>query len=172
MGIQFFSLQKVRTLFRSHKGLMIVEVLVALGVAAIVVTAVTVAISTSLNNTQFTKDQNLALGYAQEGIEVMRQKRDSDYGTFRSIASNTYCLAKGSTTLAAGATCTTTPNVDNYIRTVAVTQNTTCGGVANLTKIEVKVTWTSNKCTNANNRYCHNTKVESCLSDYLLVPTP
>ena len=81
-------------------GQTLIEVLVALGAAIIVATAITVAIISALNNAQFTKNQNLANQYAGQAMEIVRQLRDSR-SSLSSFDNIFYCLAQNSTILSA-----------------------------------------------------------------------
>ena len=60
-------------------GQTLIEVLVALAGITIIVTSLTVAVITSLNSAEFVKNQNLATQYAQQGMEVMRFMRNTNF---------------------------------------------------------------------------------------------
>lgn len=150
-------------------GQTIIEVLVAFGVAVILVAAITIVILSALSNAQFSKNQNLATQYAQQGMEVIRQMRNSDLTTFNGISEGDYCLDKNSTSVRTkGLGCGT--NIDGvFVREVNVDKNSSlCANVA--TGITVSVSWSDSKCTSST--FCHITKLVSCLSDYTIVPTP
>lgn len=66
----------------SEKGQTLVEVVVALGVAVLVIIALVAATTTSVRNAQFAKNQSLATKYAQEGMEKVRALRDQNPTTF------------------------------------------------------------------------------------------
>lgn len=139
------------------KGQTLIEVLIALGIAGVVISAVTVVVTASLNNAQYSKNQNQAVAYAQEAMEVIRQIRDSDIVGFRTYTGN-YCLAKGQTTLgSAQANCIL--NVDNFVRSVLIDQSPGCAN--NVAKVTVNVAWTDGKCPT--NSYCHKIPLVSCL---------
>ncbi len=152
------------------KGETLIEVLVALGIIAIVVTALTSVVITSLGNASFGKYQILASQYAQQGIEIVRGIRDNDYVTFKNKPSGTYCLDQNSTTL--NSTCpATTPNVDNFLRTVTITQSApACGPSGNIASVEVSVAWQDSKCPLAT-PFCHKSLLTTCLSAVNPVPT-
>lgn len=150
------------------KGQTVVEVLVALGAAVAVVTAIAVVVISAVNNTEFSKSQNLATQYAQQGMEVLRQIRDSDYATFQTY-NGTYCLDAGQTTLGSATVDCTVPNVDNFIRTVIVEKLPGCG--AGVTKAKITVAWTDGKCPSSS-LYCHEVDIATCLGPANTVPTP
>lgn len=136
------------------------EVLVALAVAVIVITAITLLSITSLSNTQTSKNQEQATKYAQEGMELMRKIRNSNYTAFGTY-SGTYCLAKGQSTMGAQMGSCTTPNVDNrFIRSVQVQQNAGCG--VNLARVVLIVSWNDTKCGTGS--YCRKSELVSCFS--------
>ncbi len=166
-------IRKIRSVFdSSFSGQTIIEVVVALAIASIVVTAVTVTLSQSLSTGSQTNNQTLATQYATEGIELVRQIRNNNYSYFSGL-SGTYCLAKNTSQLTTTSDCATNPNIDStFTRRVTLTPVTTCGTVTNITKVTVWVTWTSSKCTNVGNPFCHKVESVSCLTNYNVVPTP
>lgn len=82
----------------NQRGQTLLEILLAFGVSVMVLSAVIFGITTSLSNTQYSKNQNLANSYAQEGMAIIRQIRDSNWYNFtHSYETNaTYCLKPGS----------------------------------------------------------------------------
>lgn len=163
----------------NEKGQTLIEVLVALTAAVAVIYAIATAVISALNNAQFSKSQGVATQYAQEGIEIMRQIRDSDWTRFSSYnqtdTNNYYCLDKNSKDISLkGSTCT--PNVDSFVREVQIQKNssdcTQPSQITNAAKVTVIVYWSDGKCTNANNLYCHNVRLSSCFSDFQVVATP
>lgn len=132
----------------SQKGQTLIEVVAALGVSLVVISAMTVAVITALSTAQFSKNQNLATQYAQQGMEIMREKSNTEFNTFTSSA--TYCLSKNSTTLVASGGTSCTANIDStFVRQVTVEPGSTdCNsGGSGGTKITVTVSWTDSKCS-------------------------
>lgn len=141
------------------RGDTLIEVLVALAIVVVAVSAITTLGITSLNNAKFVAGEEQATKYAQEGMETIRKIRNGNYSAFAGYAGS-YCLAKDATTL--GPSCSA-PNIDNiYIRSVQISQNdlVRCGN--NLAHTIVRVAWTDGKC--AAGAYCHSTEQSSCLS--------
>lgn len=69
----------------SSKGQTLLEVILAIGVAALVLIGLTRAVTVALRNAQFAKKQALATQYAQEGMEKVRAYRDqTDWTIFTS----------------------------------------------------------------------------------------
>ena len=160
-------------MIKNQRGQSLIEALIALGSAVIIVAAITIAVITSVNNTDFSKNQNLATQYAQQGMELLRHKSEADWALFATLSGD-YCLDEGKTTLVnAGFGCT--PNIKNansvlyFVRSVNISQNNAvCRGGAS---VSVSVSWNDGKCTNQTNKYCHSTKLDSCLTNINSVPT-
>lgn len=170
--------------WKKQKGQTLIEALAALTIAIFIVSAITIAVINALSNAQYSKNQNMATQYAQEGIEIMRQKRDSNWNTFNGHNSGSYCLDKDSTTLAAkngdiqgcaSGTSTSGQNVDPFAREIDIEKNSNeclITGTTKATKVTVIVSWKDSKCTDPLNIFCHESKQISCFSDYRLIPTP
>ena len=140
----------------NQKGQTLIEAVGALGILAIVISATTIAVTTSLSNATYDKNQTLATQYAQQGTEIVRQTRDDNYPSFQGY-SGTYCLVKGQTALSAGP-CSA--NIDGFfVRSVQITPNG-CG--QNVSQVIVSVAFQDGKCPAGN--YCHSQTDTSCLS--------
>lgn len=155
------------------KGQTIIEVLVALGVVVIVVTAITITVITALSNTQYSKNENLASQYAQQGLEFVRGIRDNSYTSFASL-SGTYCLAKDAISLPAPTSGCSVPNIDStFVRSIIIEQkspdcvppSSSLAPSDYLTKVTSSVSWSDGKCTSATDVYCHQAIVVSCLGN-------
>ncbi len=158
-------LSTLNSQFLTPAGQTVIELLVALSAAVIIITGVTVTVISTLSNAQYSKNEVLATKYSQEGLEIVRQIRDSDYSTFSRL-NGTFCLIKGATSLSAG-TCTS-PNVDNFIRSVQIQQNAGCS--ANGAKVIVTASWTDGKCQPG--IFCNKVQQDSCLSTVNPVQAP
>ncbi|MBI5123613.1 prepilin-type N-terminal cleavage/methylation domain-containing protein [Candidatus Roizmanbacteria bacterium] len=145
------------------KGQTLVEVLVALAIAVVVITSITVLSIASLSNAQFVRDQSQATKYAQEGIEAMRSLRNSNYSGFATY-NGIYCLGAGSQTLGAAVASCAVVNLDNkFIRSVQIQPgalNVGCG--VNLSSVVVTVAWTDGRCIGGS--FCHSSKNSSCFT--------
>ncbi len=164
------------------KGQTLVEIVVALGVVGVVMLAITVTVTTALSNVQYSKLQNQATQYAQQGMEIIRNMRDTNWANFNTFGTNSpgtnYCLADSCTTLGGAAcstasVCDTTPNIaisgtNVFIRQVKITKNSGNCTIGSATEINVTVKWTDGKC--ASGAYCHQANINSCLSDYTRRP--
>ena len=150
------------------KGQSLIEVLLALGAAVVIITAITAVVTSALNNAQFSKNQNLANQYAQQGMEVVRAIRDKSSGTFFSLPGGpNFCLPQNSTELVnrSGPDCDGEGNVGIFIRAITLKNDSDCAGAANTkVKATVSVAWNDSKCTSAGNPFCHEVKLVSCFS--------
>ena len=159
---------------KNQKGQTLIEALVSLSIAVAVVGAITVVVISSLNNATFTRNQNQATQYAQEGIEIVKRVSLSESSpNFKALPGDTYCLDKSNTQLDEPLTNPGTGgcgfNVASiFSREVNIDHNNSdpqegCGGN---TKVTVKVKWSDNKCQDASGPFCHEVALTSCLSDY------
>ena len=161
-----------------QEGQTLLEVLLAFSVSILVLGAIILGITTSLSNTQYTKNQGLANSYAQEGMAVIRQKRDSDWNYFNAMAGS-YCL-DGNLALTSSLNCG--QNVGFFSRQIQIGAGNTsdCVGInPTLTvaetlsvrqpigkKVTVAVSWSDNKCpADVGNPYCHKVEITTCLSN-------
>lgn len=151
---------------KGQAGQSLIEVLIALSLGAFIVAAITAAVLAALNNTQYSKNQNLATQYAQEGMEVLRKIKTSDWAYFDGL-NGQYCLDGGSNQLRDyGTGCG--QNVYPFARVVYIDESCT----NNQKKASVRVLWSDNKCTDQDNPFCHEAQVVSCFTDANLIPTP
>lgn len=157
------------------RGQSMIEVLVALGAAVIIISSITTAVITSLNNTQFSESQNMATHYAQQGLDQMRQLRDNDYGTFEGSV-GIYCLGENQLLQQDNNTCR--PNVyeNRFIRTIELINPSGDDNKCNennpsltLTQVTSTVAWTDGKCQSTK-PYCHEVSLVSCLSSVTAAP--
>lgn len=167
-----------------NEGQSLVEVLVGLATAVLIIGAITAATIAALSNATFSKNQNLATSYAQQGIEIVRNLRDRDYASFSEL-SGTYCLAKACNRIDPTSADPQDPcgpkqilcdqnasgeNADIFVRQVFVdktssyckdtTQQTSQG-----TQVTVNVSWFDSKC-GTSQVFCHSVKLSTCLSTY------
>jgi len=81
---------------RTQCGQSLFEVVVAVGVFALIIAAIVGLATSSIRNTTFTRNNALATRYSQEAVEWLRTQRDTDWTSFhtRAVAvPPTYCMA-------------------------------------------------------------------------------
>ncbi|HUD09325.1 MAG TPA: hypothetical protein VMR77_00765 [Patescibacteria group bacterium] len=155
----------------NKKGQGLVEALIALGAAVIIISAITIAVIMAVSNSDFSKDQNLATGYAQQGIQVIQQKSQLDWETLQASASAAvWCLPQGATDFYPASLGPSPCDVNisgGFVRQVNFTKNSSnCNNTG--TQVEVTVAWTDGKCsadTSSSNYYCHQVKLDTCVAD-------
>lgn len=178
---------------KKQKGQTLLEILLAFGVAVLTLSAITIAVISSLNNAQFTKNQNLANHYAQEGMEVIRKIRDSSLANLASYKKATeyayYCLPADTIELSPAlvsdsATNCGGPNVGGiFVRKVILEHNFLDCSALNPTpgptppliskgsRIRITVAWSDGKCPSGN-IFCHKVELISCFSTIDLRSAP
>ena len=162
---------------RRQAGQTLLEILLAFSVSVVVLGGIVVGISTSLNNARFSKNQNLANSYAQEGMSVVRRVRDLSWPDFTSKTNTYYCIAQGSLELeevlgSPPNRCSDDIN-DKFLiegifyREVELVHNPSpapldeCG---NGSKVTVTVSWSDSKC-GVGAALCHKAELTSCFSN-------
>lgn len=154
----------------SQKGQTLIEALIGLAVAVAIISAIVIAVISSLSNAQLTKNQNQANHYAQEGMEIVRQIRNSSWTSFTNLSSTYYCLSANSKTLTVKGVNGCGQNVGIYVREIDIEHNSpSCSGISRVT---VKVAWSDAKCTDTANAFCHHASLISCFGNNNAVPTP
>jgi Tfp pilus assembly protein PilV len=160
-----------------EKGQSLIEVMVALGVSVIIVTAIVMAVVLAIVNTQFAKTQNLATYFAKQGLEILRQSSRSDWNNFKTYTGS-YCLAKDSIIPVVKSTDCEKDTANNFRREVEVRpESDECviesdpTGQTKGSKIEVVVSWNDGKCRDENT-FCHEVRLDSCFQNIKAVPTP
>lgn len=154
---------------RLQAGQSLLEILLAFGVSILVLSAVIVGIITSLSNAQTSKNQNLANAYAQEGMAVVRQLRDSSWPSFTSdVDQNYYCLPKDAIVLNAydGSSCITKEKLGGiFVRSVILIHRSS--DCSNGSKAIITVSWADSKCPSGtgDSIYCHKVQLITCFSN-------
>lgn len=158
------------------RGQTLIEVVVAIGIFGVVMVAISTIIISSLSNVQYSKYQNQATQYAQEGMEVIRNWRDTSFGNFNTnpTVGISYCFPQSCTKFGPGFCDTSCPvpsiaNIDNtFMREVSFSSDPLTCNVVGATiapkKVQVTVKWTDGKCSTG--QFCHQANIVSCLSDY------
>lgn len=129
----------MRCIKKQNSGQSLVEVVVAVGMMALLLTAVLSLISLSVKNSRVSKDRTMAVGLAQQGVELMRTYRDYlNWSDFLAKAGTNYDLPENWTvTTGLSNGCPTDNNIyEYYLRCVVLTAQP-AGEVA----VQVTVSW-------------------------------
>lgn len=161
----------------NEKGQSLVEAIIAMTAAILVVSSIVAAVVASLNNAQFSKYQNLATQYAQEGIEVVKQKSVANWSTFYSMVDINYCLPEGSSVLNTDIPCLPnvyqvgTPPTFIFKRSIKLERDSIdCSSVG--AKVTSTVAWSDSKCTSGGDIYCHSVVLRTCILKSQNISTP
>lgn len=98
-------------------GQSLIEMIVVLGLVAVLITSVVVGSTFSLKNQQLSGTRDTSLKYAQQGIELMRSLRDTSWATFETYT-GTWCLGEDNTLTVYVDSCT--PLYEDIYQRVAV----------------------------------------------------
>lgn len=133
----------MRTMFNTQavRGISLIESVVTLGVVILLITGLVVGMTSSLQNAQASKARALAIQYAQEALEIVRQERDSNWATFASRdmtgIRTDYCMgSSGQLSTASGGSCP--PFTGTFSRMVTFTKNLIDPGQMD---VAVSVSW-------------------------------
>src|SRR6266700_2852803 len=96
-NFQFPACRQARSTLTS-RGQTLIEMLIALAIGVTLVTSAVVAVTTSLHHAQSVQYKTQATKYAQQGMEILQQIRDSDYAGFQNY-NGAYCLDGGQANL-------------------------------------------------------------------------
>lgn len=129
---------------KNKNGQTLVEAVVALGIAAVVITALVAVTTLSVSRVQYVKEQTRVRHYAQEGMEWLRSQKNSDWTTFSSHAGanptwDTWCLNDLSWPGASGA-CAANTYITGTAYTRYVRMRTTPAGLGGGNNIEIEST--------------------------------
>lgn len=152
------------------KGQTLLEVLIAMAAGVVVLSAISVAVLSGLNSAQYSRSQNTATSYAQQGMEVVKSLRNQDWGKFKTY-SGPYCMKNDNKLYPTTASpeCDK-PHLDNFfIREITFNVDAPCNG-SGQTKVTVTVGWTDGKCS-VLDIFCNKVTISSCFSDYGILPT-
>lgn len=158
---------------KNKSGQTLLEALIALALLMIILSAVSVAVLTSLSNSTYIKQQNQATKLGQQGLEYIRDQIQTN---------NLYSDPTIGLTINTGSRCLDSNNVLKFDpcdvsspgspdliygifkREVTFTSgNCGVGGtIANGIQAAVTVSWTSGKCSTS---YCNKQTVRSCFLD-------
>lgn len=164
---------------KKELGQSLVEAIIALTAAIIVVSSIVAAIVLSLNNAQYSKYQNLATQYAQEGIEIVKKISASNWNDFSQSVDVYYCLPEGALSPSpnpAGSPCpanayyvgSSGSQVPIFRRSIKIEHGGICAPGSRITS---KVSWSDSKCTSGD-IYCHSVELNTCVTRSQNIPIP
>ncbi len=159
----------------NDKGQSLIEVMVALSVAVVVMTAIVASVVIAIANSQFSKSQNLANHYARQGMEFLRQLARSDWNNFISYDNEKYCLTEDQLLYEIESTTCDGSRINNFKREVEIYHESDDCVIVNSpdkgSKVVVVVLWNDGKCQ-SEGAFCHEVRLDSCMQNINLLPTP
>ena len=125
--------------FKSSRGATLVESVVAIGLAAVVVTAIVGSVVTSLASSTSAKSRTTATRYAEEGIESARLTRDSlSWSSFFGLVNSSVYHVGSDFKL----TTSTDTNISSlYTRAISLANISNPPGSNDKVQVTVTVTW-------------------------------
>lgn len=127
------------------------EVVVAVAVSSLIITAIVALAASSIQNSSYSRDKTIASNYVQETLEWLRQEKERDPALFRSYVVNitgadmTYCFKSLSWPVNPN-TCSAEENIEDtkFFREVTFPA---CDGICDTGIVEVRitVTWQDSK---------------------------
>lgn len=153
----------------NEEGQSLVEAIIAMTAAILVVSSIVGAVIVSLNNAQYSKYQNLATQYAQEGIEVVKKISVANWTNFSALTNLNYCLPEGgqAPVIRINPTCDANvysvgnPATQIFRRSIDIEQSSVDCSLGS--KVTSTVSWSDSKCTSGD-IYCHSVVLRTCIS--------
>ncbi len=156
-----------------QQGQTLAEVLIAIALLGIILTSMTIVVTTALSNANFSKNQELATQYAQEGMELVKQLQLTNYQKLNGF-SGRYCVDQNGVwnLNSSGYSSNCAVNINNFfIRQIDVfpigSAKSSC---IDTIQAAASVLWSDGKCING--AYCHSEQIVSCFSDVNVLPVP
>jgi type II secretory pathway pseudopilin PulG len=124
-----------------YSGQSLFEVVVAVGIIAVLIAAIAGLATSSIRNTTFSKNNSLATRYTQEASEWLRSQRDTDWVAFHASAqaSAIYCLTTLS--LANPGVCDLNDTLDAIAQTIIFREVSFSNIAADSVAATVTATW-------------------------------
>jgi len=161
-------------LLKVQGGQTLLEVMIALGAATLVMSAIVVVVISSLSNEQFGISQNQATHFAQEGLDVIRNTSQSDWGTFATY-NGYYCLPENGTVPTPRTEPSCSQNLSpSFVREIRIERNNCVSPTPPTTtngKVTAYVKWSDGKCP-VLDQYCHKVELTSCFFKPITVSYP
>ena len=149
-------------------GQTLIEVIVALSVVLLILAAIAVAVTTSVSNSTYLKNHNLASKHAQDGMEYIRHLYENQENFFEAYPQGAEYFMGDDNIIEQGFF---ELNVDDqFVRKVNFQDGVNCNTDAVLDGSEVRVTvsvfWSSGKCQGEDieDRYCHKSELVTCFT--------
>jgi Tfp pilus assembly protein PilV len=123
-----------------ESGQSLFELVVAIAISALIIVAVVSLASTSIRNSDFSKNKSLAATYAQEATEWLRGQRDADINAFVTHAqAPTWCFSGLNWNLSGPCGSSDLISGTPFTRQATFTESVESG--KNVIQVDVTVSW-------------------------------
>lgn len=136
---------------RYQKGQSLFELLLAIGISALIIVVLVSLVSNALQNAAFSKNETLASRFAESATEWLRGQRDNNINTFISNTTTppfSWCLKDENLTDSSWnkhAVCNPADKVGNTIFTRQVDFSSTIVSGKTIINADIQVYWTDSK---------------------------
>lgn len=145
---------------KNQRGQTIIEAVIALTTIMLILSAISVVVVSSIYNSQFIRNQNLANKYSQQGMEFIRNMQQNDLQQFASYNLISACIDEVTLTLGTQ-NCNTVNVGGTHVRTIQLNKDVAPCHTGE-TRVTVNSRWSSSKCP-SDNRFCHSSILLSCI---------
>ncbi|HKB88782.1 MAG TPA: type II secretion system protein [Patescibacteria group bacterium] len=133
-----------------QRGQSLFELVIAIGISALIIVVLVSLVSNSLQNASFAKNETLAGRLAQEATEWLRGQRDSDINTFTQSVATPFNVARCFNALVwtaiGGCSGDTIPGTPFTREITFTSKDVVIGGdTKTIVEAEVVVSWTDSK---------------------------
>jgi Tfp pilus assembly protein PilV len=131
---------------KENKGQSLFEVVVAIGISALVITGIVSLATNSIQNSSYSRDSTLASNYVVQTNEWLRHERDSNIAKFKEYATDldmpTWCLKDLTWSAYNYKICGTEDYITgtNFVRQIVFAPEST-----NVVQVNVTVSWKDSK---------------------------
>ena len=164
--------------YSARSGQTLIEAAIALASIILVLGAIAVAVTTSLTNSQFIKNQTLAAKLSQQGMEKINYLKNTESPDTFFNRTGLYCMGQSGTLNVIPGVCNAAEATDiideTFKREVEFHKDSVECGTRPTTapssdpqfgmQVEVTVWWSSGRCTGADS-FCHKSQLISCFSN-------
>lgn len=131
------------------------ELLVALGIAVLIITGIVLVITLAVRNATFSRNQAEATRYGQEALEWLRSERDQNWDNFFANSDKTWCL----TSLSWPASALPCSNSDTIPGTIFLREAQLSTLASDTVEVLIEVSWTDGSGT-------HLSRLDTTLTDW------
>lgn len=166
---------------KNQKGETLIEAILALTIVIVIITGVVTVVITALSGSSSNKNESTALNFAQEGIDILRDVKSSNFTAFSDTYSTAgyYCFGNDNVPQDISNCLDTSHNIGtgDFVRKVYVDLT---GHLPPPNQLTLKcesgafaasiVSWSDGKCKTTAN--CHQVEIDSCFYNLNTLTAP